>query len=109
MSRGGALRASCPHPEIPEKHPTSNPDLCFWAAAAQILKVHKGQVRALGVKVWILRPGKDRRERETSPLAENYSAAIAAASLPNSPAYLVIPTIVNTLVKCGESPKANTF
>ncbi len=35
-----------------------------------------------------------------------YSAASASACPANSPAYLVIPTIVKTLVKCAESPNA---
>jgi hypothetical protein len=34
----------------------------------------------------------------------SYSAAMASAWLGNSPAYLVMPTMVNTLTKCGERP-----
>ena len=38
-----------------------------------------------------------------------YSVSSASAWLGNRPAYLVIPTMVNTLVKCAERPKATTF
>jgi len=43
-----------------------------------------------------------------SPNAD-YSAASASACPGNSPAYLVMPTMVKTLVKCGDSPNAYTF
>jgi hypothetical protein len=36
----------------------------------------------------------------------DYSAARASAWLGKRPAYLVIPTMVKTLVKCGERPNA---
>ncbi len=40
----------------------------------------------------------------TMPCPAAYSAARASCWPEKSPAYLVMPTIVNTLVKCGESP-----
>jgi hypothetical protein len=39
-------------------------------------------------------------------LQRHYSAASASAWLGKRPAYLVMPTMVNTLVKCAERPKA---
>ena len=41
---------------------------------------------------------------ESPRLPYTYSAASASCCPGNSPAYLVIPTMVNTLVKCGDSP-----
>jgi len=37
---------------------------------------------------------------------ESYSAARASVWVGKRPAYLVIPTMVKTLVKCAERPKA---
>lgn len=39
----------------------------------------------------------------------DYSAARASAWVGKRPAYFVMPTMVKTLVKCGERPKAYTF
>src|SRR4051812_3600316 len=41
--------------------------------------------------------------------ARVYSAARASAWLGKRPAYLVMPTMVKTLVKWGDRPKAYTF
>ena len=49
---------------------------------------------------------KDRLFAESTGPRSPYSAASASAWPGNSPAYLVMPTMVKTLAKCGESPKA---
>jgi hypothetical protein len=60
-------------------------------------KIHFHEARS-----WFLSP-------EIACTAKTYSAASASVWLGNNPAYLVIPTIVNTFTKCGESPYAYTF